>query len=1114
MECQIRSEDPRVSRLHARLIVEGGDLWIEDLGSANGVFVGPHKVARAQVPNAEVIIIGSLMLRLLASDGTLPPPLGVHGTLAHWLIMERRARVSVEAERDAFASRVGELHADIRALVTAAQSSQEHNETASKLEAALAQSAALQNELQVQVAEIAGLRAQLAARPPASELAANSEVAQRLEQLELEYAEATAARNQAEQTAVAERGDAARLRNELEELKKFTANEAEALRLELAQARESAALAETSAGVAVAERLAVAERTNSELREQLVQLQQEAAERTNNVPLQTDDAAAVEAAEARAAAAEKRAAAAEVRAQGAERNLAHATTQAATADLARTELQTKIDELTRALAAQSGGGATASGSNAGMPQAAFAAGDSATSDEKLKAELEEALKRLAAAEKAKADAQAAKTQAEVSKSAAEAAKATAERKVAQLEAERKMAAHGETSKREVELVERVATLEKQVEEYEAIFAASGTSRDRFSSAQRELDATLADAEAKRREAEAKLAELDRARASIQTQVDAAQTAVEAAQKRADAAEAMSKSMAKDVADSLRRAVEADAKVRQLTKELAALQESMDAERRETGGALSDAAAIRSERDQLATALAAERRTALDLVERKTALEREIAELEEALAAEQEAGGELAQRFATADNEIEDLQDRITDLESQIQVDRTAAQLAAEEAAQAAATALAQAQAEHAAALQAAEALRHEQQSAAEALERALRSELAEAKQIALETARSGEPLRAKLAKLEAETQKRQEELEAKLRHAEHALSQARHANPQQAALVEEVERLRARVEAGDLAVGKAAGLQRQLDEALTRLARLEQATDHDLPQKLAAAEARAAAAEAEVRAAAVEAEARAQTAVTETATTAELDGLRTQLDGLRQQLDEATTAVTVTQSQCADLADRNATLTTELESLRAALAEAHAAQTTAEAAIASARADAAAASARADAAAASARAEAAAVSARVDATQHDGATAELASLEAAVQAAEATAAAERRAAATALADAQSSHARELAALRTELAAAQRALHARAASTQTSDDRAATSADVADTVAMLEEAIDSLRANMRAASDETAQMAPNESVVVVATAVEQAAEHLGTARAALRRLNAALGLDEA
>ena len=86
IECQIRSEDPRVSRMHARFFIEGGTLWVEDLGSANGVYVGASRVQqRAPVPTGEMILVGSLLIRLLPASGTLPPPVGLHATLATWL---------------------------------------------------------------------------------------------------------------------------------------------------------------------------------------------------------------------------------------------------------------------------------------------------------------------------------------------------------------------------------------------------------------------------------------------------------------------------------------------------------------------------------------------------------------------------------------------------------------------------------------------------------------------------------------------------------------------------------------------------------------------------------------------------------------------------------------------------------------------------------------------------------------------------------------------------------------------------------------------------------------------------------------------------------------------
>ena len=110
VDCAIRSEDPRMSRQHARLWAEGEQCWVEDLGSANGVFVGFERVQRAPVPPGEVVVIGSLLVQVLGPNGVVPPPPSVTAQLSQWLAMERKARAAVEEERNAFAKRVGELH--------------------------------------------------------------------------------------------------------------------------------------------------------------------------------------------------------------------------------------------------------------------------------------------------------------------------------------------------------------------------------------------------------------------------------------------------------------------------------------------------------------------------------------------------------------------------------------------------------------------------------------------------------------------------------------------------------------------------------------------------------------------------------------------------------------------------------------------------------------------------------------------------------------------------------------------------------------------------------------------------------------------------------------------
>ena len=143
--CAIQSNDGLVSRKHAMLYIgEGGMLFVEDLGSANGVFVGPNRVTVAPIPMGAVVVIGSLRVRrLAAAPGRSQPPApvqdimarkptyavlppipaaaspvpgaDVHAMLSHLLDVERKARLAVEDERDAYGARVGQLHAELAA---------------------------------------------------------------------------------------------------------------------------------------------------------------------------------------------------------------------------------------------------------------------------------------------------------------------------------------------------------------------------------------------------------------------------------------------------------------------------------------------------------------------------------------------------------------------------------------------------------------------------------------------------------------------------------------------------------------------------------------------------------------------------------------------------------------------------------------------------------------------------------------------------------------------------------------------------------------------------------------------------------------------------------------
>ncbi|MGE0399323.1 MAG: FHA domain-containing protein, partial [Kofleriaceae bacterium] len=288
-QCTIRSNDPRVSRHHARFYVDQGALWVEDLGSSNGIFVGPNKVQRAPVPTGEIILIGSLMIRLLPASGTLPPPMGLHGTLATWLDLERKTRAGVEEERDAFAKRVGELHQQIAAMKHASDTLRPENTApidgeAVRLHAeAEAKIAVLERALEGMHAEVESLRGLRAGEDVATPIPGELEdLRDRVAMLEKERAEwssggktadadldleaevarlraalenAESAKSIVEHAHAEASREAQELRDQLLVVKRQSTAEIDAAKLEAAKAREKGMVAETSAGMAAAEKL-------------------------------------------------------------------------------------------------------------------------------------------------------------------------------------------------------------------------------------------------------------------------------------------------------------------------------------------------------------------------------------------------------------------------------------------------------------------------------------------------------------------------------------------------------------------------------------------------------------------------------------------------------------------------------------------------------------------------------------------------------------------------------------------------------------------------------------------------------------------------------------------
>jgi hypothetical protein len=65
MDCAIRTDDAMVSRHHARMYWGGGQYYVEDLGSANGVFYQEQRVARHGFKHGDAVRCGSLWLRFV-----------------------------------------------------------------------------------------------------------------------------------------------------------------------------------------------------------------------------------------------------------------------------------------------------------------------------------------------------------------------------------------------------------------------------------------------------------------------------------------------------------------------------------------------------------------------------------------------------------------------------------------------------------------------------------------------------------------------------------------------------------------------------------------------------------------------------------------------------------------------------------------------------------------------------------------------------------------------------------------------------------------------------------------------------------------------------------------
>lgn len=73
MDCAIRTDDAMVSRHHARLYWANGQYYLEDLGSANGVYYQEQRVTRHLLKHGDAVRCGSLWLRFVSPEAAAQP---------------------------------------------------------------------------------------------------------------------------------------------------------------------------------------------------------------------------------------------------------------------------------------------------------------------------------------------------------------------------------------------------------------------------------------------------------------------------------------------------------------------------------------------------------------------------------------------------------------------------------------------------------------------------------------------------------------------------------------------------------------------------------------------------------------------------------------------------------------------------------------------------------------------------------------------------------------------------------------------------------------------------------------------------------------------------------
>ena len=92
-ECKLKLPQPLVSRRHCELFAQDGRLFVRDLGSMNGTYVGSERIGEAELPHEGLLTVGAVTFRALYNPLS---PISQDDATHHDFAAETKSDIEVE----------------------------------------------------------------------------------------------------------------------------------------------------------------------------------------------------------------------------------------------------------------------------------------------------------------------------------------------------------------------------------------------------------------------------------------------------------------------------------------------------------------------------------------------------------------------------------------------------------------------------------------------------------------------------------------------------------------------------------------------------------------------------------------------------------------------------------------------------------------------------------------------------------------------------------------------------------------------------------------------------------------------------------------------------------